>query len=75
MDLNEKIIKMKKEYEVARTNHAVAVSKQEACITDMKKLGVTPKNIASTIEKLESKIVKDEKELNELVEEIDESLR
>lgn len=74
MNATDKIVKLKKKYDVSRTNFAVAEQKRKDCKKEMKVLGVTPKNIKSKIKELDKEIESDEKKLNKVLGEIDEKL-
>ena len=75
MDTKDRIVKLKHEYDVYRTEYAVAQSNIQRLTEDMKKLGVTPKNIDASIEKLKSEAQKLDELIAKRLDKIDDELR
>ena len=72
--IENKIARVKKKYEVARTNYAVSSEKRKDCIKKMKELGVTPKTIKAQIKKMEEDLKSDEQLLDTKLDTIDEAI-
>lgn len=74
-NINDKIMKIKQKYDIARTTVAVAEEKTKECARQMKELGVTPKTIKKRLKEMKVIVSGYEKKINDMLDDIDERLR